>query len=292
MHQDPQNRPESISSRIKQLLFNAESPPTDSKVYAPFFYAEVRIDFNDIRTGYRATVSLNKAVEIHPAHSDVLWAEDMVRDIDPRKIRAAESDAGYPGSLPAFVDPGFMAQMEAQLIQYLMRCFKARVYRNSVLAVYSNAGESLSEFISRCLDTLSEPRRLELDALHDVFARRLEQIRQKYLNAGSSENLDIAKAESQDRNLFLSYSDRIADLFLKPEAGLNTATDERCPPENNPDLAESLAALEAEAGQAVADLCETYRHKAQSVDEYVLHPNLKDIHLVRCCILWIPARGA
>jgi len=292
MHQDPQSHPESTSNRIKQLLFDSESPPTAGSDCSPFFYAEVRIDFNDVRTGCRTTVSLNKAVEIHAAYTDVLWAEDMVRDIDPQRVKAAGSDAACLGSLPRFVDPGFMAQMETQFIQYLMRCFKAKVYRNSVLDIYSNAGESLSEFASRCLDTLLEPRRLELDALHDVFARRLEQMRQKYLKTGSSENLDRARAESQDRNLFLGYSDRIADLFLKPEFSLNAVTDERRLPESNPDLAESLIALKSEALKAVSGICDAYRYKAQSVDEYILHPNLKDIHLVRCCILWIPVRGA
>ncbi|MDM7996665.1 MAG: hypothetical protein QUT30_13410 [Acidobacteriota bacterium] len=292
MHQDPQRHSGSIPGSIKQLFFDTERPPADGSVYAPYFYAEVRIDFNDVRTGYRTTVSLSKAVEIHAAYPDLLIAEDMVRDIDPQRIKAAGSDAAFRGTLPPFVDTGFMAQMEAQFIQYLMRCFKARVYRNSVLAAYSNAGESLSEFASRCLDMLSEARRLELDALHDVFTRRLEQIRQKHLSAGSSESLDRAKAESQDRNLFLGYSDRIADLFLKPEISLNARTDARCLPENNPDLAENLAALESEARQSVSVVCDAYLYKSQSMDEYILHPNLKDIHLVRCCILWIPVRGA
>ncbi len=53
-----------------------------------------------------------------------------------------------------------------------------------------------------------------------------------------------------------------------------------------------LAALESEARQSVSVVCDAYLYKSQSMDEYISHPNLKDIHLVRCCILWIPVRGA
>lgn len=292
MHPNPQGRSSSALNKIKHLLFEAGHPPIGESAYAPFFYVEVRIDFNDVRTGYRTTVSLSKAVEIHSIYPDMLWAEDMIQDIDCRRIMPLEPEASFFDRLPAFVDANFMSQMETQFIQYLMRCYKAQVYRNSELNAYSNPGESLSEFTSRCLDLFDESKRLELDALHGVFIRRLEQIRQKFLSADHSENLDRAKAESQDRNLFLSYSDKIADLFLQPEVSLNAETDECRLVGKNPDLEERLSALKSEARKAVARICNSYANRARLVDEYILHPNLKDIHLVRCCILWIPARGA
>jgi hypothetical protein len=133
---------------------------------------------------------------------------------------------------------------------------------------------------------------LELDALYEVFARRLEQIRQKYLNTNSSDNLDLAKAESQDRNLYLNYSDRIADSFFQPEISLTVSSSKYSLSENHRDMEEYLASLELEARLAIAKILDSYKQKAQSVDEYILHPNLKDIHFVRCCILWIPTKAA
>ena len=79
---------------------------------------------------------------------------------------------------------------------------------------------------------------------------------------------------------------------MQQELRLNAAMNEPLLPGKNPDLQERLASLESEAHQAVAEIWESYKEKARSVDEYILHPNLKDIHFVRCCILWIPARTA
>jgi hypothetical protein len=54
------------------------------------------------------------------------------------------------------------------------------------------------------------------------------------------------------------------------------------------DLAERLAATEAEARQAIEKILNSYREKALSTDEYIIHPNYRDIHLVRTSILWMP----
>jgi hypothetical protein len=279
MRYESQSRTFSSANKIKHLFLDTQDSQTTGMKYAPFFYAEVRIDFNDVRTGFRATESLNKAVEIHHITADLLWAEDMIRDVDPQKIKAQTSEGIEIGQLPDFVDAVFVSQMETQFIRYLLRSYKTLVYRNF-------------EFCARCLDLLNEPKRLELDALQEIFARRLEQIRQKYLNANSSDNLDLAKAESQDRDLFLSYSDRIADLFLQSEISLSASVNKPSPSENSRDMAEYLASLKLEAQHAIARILDLYEQKARCVDEYILHPNLKDIHFVRSCILWIPLKAA
>jgi hypothetical protein len=292
MRQDLQSRTSSRANAIRQLYLDIEDLQTTGVKYTPFFYAEVRLDFNDVRTGFRATVSLNQAAEIHQVAPDLLLSEDMIRNVDPKKIKIQASEAIERGQLPDFVDAAFFSQMETQFIHFLLRSYKARVYRNCELDTYSNPGESFSEFCMRCLDLLYEPKRLELDTLHEIFTRRLEQIRQKYLNANSSDNIDLAKEESHNRNTFLCYSDSIADLFLQPEAALDALLWQPALSENCRDMEAYLASLKLEAQRAIAQILDLYEQKARAVDEYILHPNLKDIHFERCCILWIPIKAA
>jgi hypothetical protein len=292
MRQNPQDHRLPSTDRIKHLYFELEDPQNSSPEYSPFYYAEVRIDYNDVRTGFSSTVSLNKAIDIQLITPDLLWAEDMMRDIDPQKTKSSAPEAATIRSLPDFVDANFMSQMETQFINYLLRSCKAKVFRNFELDTYSFSGESLSEFTARCSDLLEESKRQELDALQDVFRRRLEQIKQKYLKASTSDNLETAKAESQNKNLFFRYSDRIAGHFLHSGPRKDATKNEPHLPGNNPDLEERLGSLELEAQRAISGIWDSYRKRAQSNDEYILHPNLKDIHFVRCCILWIPARMA
>jgi hypothetical protein len=292
MRQNPNNIGLPAADKVKHLYLEKTDSQTSHTEYCPFFYVEARIDFNDVRTGFRATESLNKALEIYAASADLIWSDDMIQDVDPPKITSSPPADTCLRRLPDFVDTAYVSQMETQFIQYLLRSHKTRIFRNFELDVYSGAGESLSDFTSRCLDLLEGSKRHEVDSLHDVFERRLAQIKQKYLGIGALENIELARIESQSRDIFSQYSERIAGLFLQPELGLTAEGNSRHIPRKNLELEERLLALEMEARQVIAKLWDVNKAKAQAIDEYILHPNLKDIHFVRSCILWIPAKAA
>jgi hypothetical protein len=54
------------------------------------------------------------------------------------------------------------------------------------------------------------------------------------------------------------------------------------------DLEQCLETLEVDVRQEIRRLLNSYQEKVLNVDEYIIHPNLRDLHLVRACILWIP----
>ncbi len=285
----PTDRPHS-SDKVKFLFGGGENLPDRAVEYVPHFYVEAKVDFNDVRTGFRQTVDLSKALEIYSDSADLLWADDMIQDIDPRNLQALAPDSEYPGKLPGFVDAGFIARMETQFIQYLLRCFEVRIYRNFALNIYSHPGEPPQDFIRRCREMLDGPMRRELDALQEVFNRRLSQIAQKYVRDGNSGDMEEAKAYSQNRDIFLFSSERIAGHFMR--AGNESPGIAGSLPQapGRQELEERLFSLELEAIWTISRLRDSYADKAGSLDEYVIHPNLKDIHFVRSSILWMPPR--
>jgi hypothetical protein len=280
------------SDELKHMYFKQEDAAAPGIEYFPFFFAEARIDFNDVRTGLRETVSLSKALEIYSNSADLLWTEDMIRDVDPKDISTSLPENVHLCSLPDFVDANFVSQMEVQFTQYLLRSFVARVYRNYNLNVYSFSGETRSEFADRCLELLDGPRRKDLDLLHDVFKRRLEQIKERHLLMDEPAVLELAKTESQRKNIFSKYSDQIADFFMRGEFRSESDSGAFRNSKAMTELEEKLVALEMEARQAITRLRDSYEEQAQALDEYVLHPNPKDIHFVRSCILWMPKKAA
>jgi len=290
MRQNPQMGQHSASNSIKYLFWAIEDAQGTSIEYIPFFYVESRIDFNDVRTGFSSMISLSKAIEIHSFSADLPLVEDMVRDIDLQNTSSSMPDSARLSRLPDFVDDGFMSQMETQFIRYLLNSFKSRVYRNFELDVYSNAGESLSGFTARCMELLDRSRRRDSDNLHEVFNRKLGQIEQKYLNESSPDDFEVARTASRNRDIFSDYLEKIAELFLQSKPVLNPDEDQK--PRSSLELEERLMSLAVEAKEVIAELWDSYEEKARSVDEYILHPNLKDIHIVRSCILWIPAKAA
>lgn len=278
--------------KLKQLYQCTEEITGSNPVLAPFFCVEARIDFNDVRTGFRETVSLTKALEIYSDKADLLWTDDMIREIDLRKTTASVPESVRLGVLPDFVDLGFLKRMEMQFIQYLLRSFEVKIFRNFDLNLYSLSGESRSDFCQRCLELFDAPRRQELERLHDLFNRKLEQTKQKYLSLTDPAELELAKSEFRNRDVFSRCAERIAELFYKAELRMKIGAATTVLSPGMQELDEQLSSLELEACQAITRLSDLYDEKARSIDEYILHPNLKDIHFVRSCILWMSTGAA
>jgi hypothetical protein len=285
---NPDNSQPVITEKMKHLYWIKKGLPLQGVELKPYVHIEIRIDFNDIRTGFRETVSLSKALEIYSNAAELLWTDDMIRDVDCIDTSSSVPEGSRLGTLPDYVNSSFVSRMESQFSQYLLRSYEARIYRNFDLNLYSNSGESQADFTRRCLELYEEPRRNELDRLHEVFVRRLEQTRQKYMSSGGAEGLEQSKIEFQNKDAFSRCCERIAELFLHSELSSNPVPEVPLPIQQLPELEYRLASIELESQQAVTKLCSVYEEKARSLDEYILHPNLKDIHFVRSCILWMP----
>jgi len=292
MRQNPQIGQRSAANSIKYLYWAIEDAQRTGVEYVPFFYVEARIDFNDVRTGFSSMISLSKAIELHSYSADLPLVEDMVRDIDLQNTSSSMPGSARLSRLPDFVDDDFMSHMETQFVRYLLNSFTSRVYRNFELDVYSHAGESLSGFTARCMELLDGARRRDSDNLHEVFNRKLGQIEQKYLKENSPEDFEVARTASRNRDIFSDYLEKIAELFLQSKPDLSPGAEGSQKPRSSLELEERLMSLAVEAKEVIKKLWDSYREKARSVDEYLLHPNLKDIHIVRSCILWIPAEAA
>jgi hypothetical protein len=277
--------------RVKSMFLQSELSDESGVQYLPHFYAEVRIDFNDVRTGFRETVSLSKALEIYSGDADLLWADDMIRDINPQKTRTVIPESAHLVELPDYVNASFMSRMEGKFTEYLLRCFEERIYKNFALNIYSFSGESLADFTRRCMELFDGPMRQELEYLNEVFKRKLERIKTRYLTTEETGAFERAREESQKRNDFSSYSDRIASLFVQGEFRNKPCFGPPRPGKGMQEFDERLLSLELEAQQAIIKIWESYEEKARAIDEYILHPNVRDIHFVRSCILWIPSQA-
>ncbi len=285
----PQSQKIKSADKINRLFWTAENPYPGSE-FVPFLYVEARIDFNDVRTGFRETVSLKKALEFF-YDAELLWTDDMIREVDPEKIGIAAPSGIRLKALPEFVDEEFISKTELQFIQYLMSRFETKVYRNSILNIYSSAGELLNQFTNRCRESFDGVMRQELELQHEVYNRKLRQIKQKYLGyEDDPRESEIINEDSRNRDVFSRISERFAELFLSAEFSLRPVSGPFRNLQGAMELEDRLLSLELEAQQAIAKLWDSYVEKAQSIDEYILHPNLKDIHLVRSCILWLPNR--
>jgi hypothetical protein len=258
--------------------------------YSPAIYVETRLDLNDVRTGYKDVVPLAQALKIYSDQTMQGWTEETILDVDMDRITEVPPRVARLQPLPEFVDDNFVQGMETRYAEYLSRTWTVRIYRNTGLNIYSGAGESREEFVLRCRDLLEEQLRADLNRLHTLFSRKQEQLREKYVGP-SVEEADVLEPElprpqTSAKDIFQHYAKRLDALFMGAGPDGPAAQLQR-----NSELEERLVPLEEEARQAIAGLREGCDTKASQLDEYLLHPNMKDIRCDRSCILWMPAPG-
>ncbi len=285
-----QSSPPDAAGRIKHYYLDPPGTPDLHIDYVPRFYFEARIDFADVRSGLRETRSVSHAVEILPAESDLIWTEDMVWTVDPASLRSSPPGQAVLAALPGGADADAVSRAEINFLRFLLRYYKIRIYRNFALNIYSSQGESLQDFIARCRDTLSGGFRRDVDDLHEVFQRKIEQLKGKYLKLKDLGEFEQSIPTVQYKSMLHEISEQVAQMFLGAELSMNPVS--AAPPREHTvrhDLEERLLSLEQEARQSIGRLVSTYQEEVRNIDEYIIHPSLKDIHLVRSCILWMPA---
>lgn len=276
----------------KNLFYIPGGPRTGEIVLEPFVLLEARIDFNDVRTGFRERYTLNKVIAIPESRVEPVWDDHSFPRVSPEELEKDPPEMAVFKNLPEHLDASFISWIESSFIQYLLRTFSARIYRNFYLGLYSLSGESQADFVIRCIERIQEPMHCEFDAMLEIFERKLERLQEKYLRGDHAEDFDKIKTDSGYRELFNLISERIAALFLRTEFSIQRLQRPTGPLSHVHELEERLHALHFEAQEAVTKILDFYEEKVKSVDEYILHPTLKDIHLVRSFILWMPPGDA
>lgn len=283
--------PGTVSNRWKAYYFRPPEGAGSGADYYPHYFFEAKIDIDDIRSGYHETRSISRALEVRPCHADEFWTADMLASVDLSGVQA-EAPAGVAlHPLPSYVTEEMLDQAERQFVLYLMRHEKARFYRNYALKMYSAAGESAWDFSNRCLEILNDGFHADLNSPREAINRRLELLRERFFAQMRTDEIDASHWALRQRDCLNAVTERIDAMFL--DAGIFSTTrisEVACSGETLTDLEEKLIALQREALREVESLIASYRERACNIDEYVVHPGLRDVHMVRTGMLWMPRR--
>jgi hypothetical protein len=275
--------------KIKHLYFHP-AYPMPSEEYVACLYVEAKIDYADVRSGCHVTSGLNSILDMVPLDGDLILTRDMVRPIDPAAIQSTKPENARLRKLPEFVTEDYLSRIESHYLSYLLRHAEMRLFRNFVLNAYSQPGETRSEFQGRCLEVFNETFRGDMDAMREVVNRRMERIEQKCLGQDNEGEFESDRWLAQARSKMHAVAEKIAELFLQTELTLDeSALAPQYPDPRRPDLDESLETLKMDVRMEIGRLVNSYQDKVRNIDEYIIHPNLRDLHLVRTCILWMPA---
>ena len=138
----------------------------------PNLLFEVRIDLQDVRSGYRGSDSFLLKTE-WDSRDDGVPTPDMVERIDEGSISTLEppSEVNVP------------AGVEEKVISHILKYSRQTVWRNPALGIYSSPRESRQEFIQKCREEFLGQRSEKVRNLRELYTHRFGELEKKALES-------------------------------------------------------------------------------------------------------------
>lgn len=258
---------------VKHYLLRGAGVPNE-----PNLVFNVEIDWQDVRSGYRGLEKIFLRSAWLTAE-EPLWTPDMVTAISPEELQpiAPPSDLEVP--------QGSGGRMK----DFLNRFYRRKIWKNQQMGVYSKAFESKGEFISRCRESLYEPREREMAALRELFLRHLLELENRALLQVENDEMGDALRTtllSNVRDVFALVREDMSRCFVRDDH-------RRLRPEELdwsilfvPDLHDRMIDLRNDLVTRFNQISESFERRATAVEEHLISASRSDIQIAETGIVW------
>jgi len=270
-------------------LMQAELPAIFQ--YHPAVMCECFIEFRDVRAEIAHSEDRIYTAWLPGADTAVDWSVRAVENLDPERLEPSPRPEIRAYDREVTLGKKQLEEIEADLIDYLVRTERLQIHYNPSLSLYSKLNESRDEFLHRAAEQARAQLEPALKKVSRHLQMRLQQLREAPLPEDiASERVHelevirrqaISQLESQLNQMVLESP----QSFLK---GLLYARPEFDPPGEIEPLFEQLEMIYDEVRTQVSALITSYLDRVQECEEYRigLHPN--NIRLIRRALLWVP----
>ncbi len=244
----------------------------------PDLLFEVRFDFHDIRSGLSGSDSgaFHAPVLTEPEPD---WVTDMVRPIDLGTLEEIEPVRSV--EWPEGTD--------ARITRYFLKNRRISLWKNSELGIYSRMGESGDEFVSRCIELLSDERRSVLIQVRDVFIHRFLEAEQRAVDCLQDEAWTARERDRRSadlRNAFSEIRESFSRCFLHENLQPLTQKDLFWTGRLDVETQERLETLRDECLSMFNRLTGQVLNRARAVETYEVSLNHDEIDVASRGFLW------
>jgi hypothetical protein len=291
------------SSRFTQLWLR---PPAEADerelVYRPAVLVECIINFRSIKVGLNDSQERVYSAWLPDGTLPVDWDTPLDETPTPNLIDASPAPGVRAHDAQISLDDARADEIEADLVNSLVRRERLRLLYNPPFNLFSAIGESKEDFTARVAEAVLDQIEPEMKKLKSVFDLRLEQIREAQLRKDApvfddSGNAAEDKADLErlllGRTEFLATEKRIASLFtgrmdLAPPVPRPQSAVTNADPDSELELQADLRRVEHEAAEALRELHGRYLEMVHSYDVFEVGIQASNIRILRRAILWVP----
>jgi vacuolar-type H+-ATPase subunit H len=270
--------------------------------YRPMLLGQSTVRYQDKKTSLYTARTYTFMIPDLPATGLIHWEDYATEQLDPRKV------AGTPlmqnalfGEVPsALQDDKRLKGLQGEMVDMLYNTANLTLPLNPHLKIYGNPDEEFSVFQSRVHQTARELRDAEVDKLTAKYENLLDKLDDKMRR--KVRELDAEKKELGDRKreeLFTAGEAALSLLRGRTTYTLSRASSAtRMRRQTDEDLKESeevLAEIEKEMAEVeqqfeleLQQLNQRWVTIANTVEDYLITPFKKDIHVELFGVGWVP----
>jgi D-glycero-alpha-D-manno-heptose-7-phosphate kinase len=261
---------------IEQLYM---STPTGTS-YQPFVLVEGAVTFDDARRGAHVSVTRALLAPVNVREERIEW--DKAIRVDPDKLpltAVPERDREFAirpndETLQAVTSEG-----EESFREFMEETERFTLFHNAQYGLYSEPGETRTEFLQRCLEHGSRGIETETDRLEKTFRRRIDQMKQK-LEREDREIEDSDEKPEPSSEVNIAWGQALYNITSgKP-------IDETSSSPREEDYLQKIATLSKAWKRELESMRESVAGDAEHIEEITVTPERRNIEVRRYIVVW------
>ncbi|KPK95083.1 MAG: hypothetical protein AMJ88_01885 [Anaerolineae bacterium SM23_ 63] len=270
-------------------------------IYRPALLAQAAVRYLDRKVGldHDKTVTALTA-EVSP-RGVVHWEEVLTERVEPSSLdRAPAPEAQFADLEAPLNDAKILKELEKDFLDYIYYSAGLRLPSNPALKLVAQPGMTEEEFTRQCAEAAQEGREAEEDKLRDKYETKIKRIEDKLTREERELSEDQAEAQARKIEGYVGTAETVASFlgFGRRRSISAAMSKHRMTKKAEADIEESieqieifkqdLAEIEKELVGELEEIKERWGEAAAKIEETVITPFKKDIHLELFGVAWIP----
>jgi hypothetical protein len=290
---------------VAEALKNAGQEAPGAKVmglvYRPELLAQAAVRYLDRKIALDHDMTVTALTADVSPRGAVRWEDVLARRVEITSLdRGPAPEALFADLVAPLNDATVLKEIKADFLDYIYHSGGLRLLSNPALNLVAQPDVTEEEFRKQCAEAAQEGREAEEDGLRDKYEKKIERIEDKL--AKEERELSEDQAEHQARKVegYISIGETVAGFLgvgrrrsisatmskqrmaKKAEADIEESIEEI------EELKQDLAEMEEELVEELEEIKERWSEVAAEIEETVITPYKKNIHLELFGVAWMP----
>ena len=271
-------------------------------VYKPALLAEAVVRYLDRKIGLDHEKTVTALAVDLSRRGIVRWEDVLTARVAPESLdRAPAPESRFTDLEAPLTDAKMVKDLEKDFLDYVYHRAGLRLPSNPTLKLVAKPSDTSAEFRAHCADAAREARDADADKLKEKYEKKIKIIRDKLAREERELVEDQSELSARKMEEMAIHAENILGLFTGSRSRRRVSsslTKRRMTTKAKADVEESmeeieafkqeLAELEEELAEELGEINERWAEAATDIEETVITPYKKNIHLELFGVAWFP----